>query len=535
MSDSIDSTKLTIYNGLSAPEPFFKKFDIQALLNEWKSDSELINALGFFLSGKAKAAYELTQMNQTGTALTVYKEVKAAIIKACDLTTEQKLEIFSNRHPKSGESLRAYVQVLRDMIKSAMPEAKDTERECLVRAQILAHVPENIKQMIRLSSSMGTTTFDNYIQSLGEESIQPADASLETNAFQASRNYGNSYNYNNNNRGGRSGMNRNYQNYNRNYNNNINNNNNSNSGDKFKSSNYFNGDCYHCFENGHRAAQCPIKLQEIKDSRNIQSNRAQNSNQSSFNRNYNGQNRSNQRQNNNSNYDSNNYGTSNQNARDTSSNVTEASGGQNSNSWPWQENDYAEARDSKQYSCEIEEISSINTNVIETNVNTAKLLKNKVQIQFENCKTISSNALFDGGSDHCWISPNIISNECKQMVDKHKIKKIFNIRGVLSTKVAECDVINARLTIGDWSGVQEFIISDHVTKYETVIGRDFLKMSKSIINHGRDVLIIGNTVIPFVENIVNSINSDLIKLSKLEAKAKASEEASENTKPQINV
>ena len=80
--------------------------------------------------------------------------------------------------------------------------------------------------------------------------------------------------------------------------------------------------------------------------------------------------------------------------------------------------------------------------------------------------------------------------------------------GATGTVHSKCCVLSSRITLGKWSGDQSFVISDKVTRYDMVLGRDFLKHNNVIVDHGNDVIKIKDLIID-----VNSLMNNTVDVS----------------------
>ncbi len=59
-SNNNSGNEFELYNGLTDPTHFFRRFDLQALYSEWKT-TDLVTILKFFLKGKAEEIYNELQ------------------------------------------------------------------------------------------------------------------------------------------------------------------------------------------------------------------------------------------------------------------------------------------------------------------------------------------------------------------------------------------------------------------------------------------------------------------------------------------
>ena len=66
----------------------------------------------------------------------------------------------------------------------------------------------------------------------------------------------------------------------------------------------------------------------------------------------------------------------------------------------------------------------------------------------------------------------------------------FIITSATGIAKSACSMTTALIEIGSWKGEHSFIISGAVTKHEMIIGRDFFKKNKVIVNHANDSITI---------------------------------------------
>ena len=81
--------------------------------------------------------------------------------------------------------------------------------------------------------------------------------------------------------------------------------------------------------------------------------------------------------------------------------------------------------------------------------------------------------LFDGGSTRSFLSP-FLAEDFSCWARDGNVEKDFIIKGAISTTQKVCKVLNLRINIGGWSSVHPFVISDYVTRYDAVIGRNMV-------------------------------------------------------------
>ena len=127
-----------------------------------------------------------------------------------------------------------------------------------------------------------------------------------------------------------------------------------------------------------------------------------------------------------------------------------------------------------------------------------ELLVTKVFAQIFDNKPRELNCLIDGGSTHSFISPFALAtkywDEIKEKKSDYDFKD-FKIIGATGAVNSKCCIATCNFELGNWSGQHQFVISDRVTRYDMVLGRDFLKPHGAVIDHGRDIITLdGNMV-----------------------------------------
>lgn len=127
------------------------------------------------------------------------------------------------------------------------------------------------------------------------------------------------------------------------------------------------------------------------------------------------------------------------------------------------------------------------------------------EIKFKNNDSrLKTNILIDTGASHCFINPKIFSDSIRTNINQFKLDnsinsldlKLFNglIETINSSQKTCCIVVNLRIKIGRWRGLQEFIISDEIENEECILGRNFLKKNKVKIDYGCEKLTIGSSI-----------------------------------------
>ena len=151
--------------------------------------------------------------------------------------------------------------------------------------------------------------------------------------------------------------------------------------------------------------------------------------------------------------------------------------------------------------------SESSSNVIEVRSALTKgstfLLKVDATLTLFNDETLNVRALIDGGSTHSFISPLILSdfqrNETNSSDHMTKEKRNFIITSATDRVPSECCVTLAHVGLGPWSGTHQFTISNDVVRNDMVLGRDFLRANRVLVDHGNDTLEFAGLTIKITE------------------------------------
>ena len=101
-------------------------------------------------------------------------------------------------------------------------------------------------------------------------------------------------------------------------------------------------------------------------------------------------------------------------------------------------------------------------------------------------------SLVDCGSTHSFLSPQARFYQRAAFAEL-KIampRRLFNITGATGTVQEFCYLVDLEIAIGNWSGNVQFFLSSRVNKHKMVLGRDFLKKRKVVVDHGTDELVV---------------------------------------------
>jgi hypothetical protein len=486
-----------VYNGLTDPEEFFRVFSLNALYAEWK-DTELVPNLKLFLKGKAAEVYDTIAVTKTN-----FVDFKTGIIAACQMSKEMRLSHFTNRRMKPTESIYSYAQELKSLFRKAMGvEFKADDMGAFVQNQLVLNVPAEFRPMLKIAAAMGPVAFESFIQTLS----QPLDSlgedlSLGTEVkFNATQ---------------------------------------SNAARSTPNRNVFDGQCYNCEQFGHRIAFCPQPMRRKNNNNNGESRR-DNGSQSYNSNNSFSSNRQNQytsqyqsdRPNNmyknngngnnrpNNNYNSNNVGRqrSQSNAIDAN-NISAVHQDGNNNA---RSNNITNLPDGLGFSFSDHmniEFVEINSNSLSANTDVAqKLLIVEAKILLPNNETRQVKVLLDGGSTHSFISPFL--NGLSDSWSKYKIRsKEFLIKCAMSTAQETCKIIDLDVSFGNWAGVQSFVLSSDIKRYDMVLGRDFFTKNGAIIDHGANSISInGGQPIDINNLLVDNAFVSKMSISEVEVK-----------------
>ncbi len=245
---------LELYDGLTCPKTFFEQFTLICLFENWTDNNDKAGiVLKAFLKGKALTAYNAAILDNKKSIA----DISAVIITACEKSLESKMAKFTERRQKHNESLASYSHDLNKLLIEAMPTIGATERQAIVRSQIITNAPAEMKEMLKLSATLGGDAFVKYVNQCDEVTCHKTtngtqnlikDEPIDVNYMNTNTNY---YGNRNQRGGGYS-------------------NTTSRISSGSNKSNYFDGICYHCDARGHRLVDCPARAAEIKATINKQ-------------------------------------------------------------------------------------------------------------------------------------------------------------------------------------------------------------------------------------------------------------------------
>ncbi len=468
-----NKNEFEIYNGLTDPHDFFRQFEIYSILHEW-DDTKQPNILKLFLKGKAEEAYTQSQK-------TAYKDIKDFIIKACQVTKEQRLRQFYGRTMHDNENVRDYAQALNGLLRKAIPNIEPEDLSALVQGQLINNVPPELKPMMTIASAMGADSFNKVVNTLTNKSDKLiADLGLvkQEQQFTSEINYASTQNsMRNSNNNGRvfnsSGQ------YNKNAPRSTTVGTNSNVA--------FDGNCHKCGQYGHRIAYCPNK---------------HNHNTANNNNNYNNKSNGSYNHYNNNAKQKSQYGGNGGNQNRTTNYNTESTENHESFDFDFSHNMQTSATELKVEKLKLDFQNNTENNSL-LSVDQVELLITSMNVVAKNGnKMVLKRVLLDGGSTHSWLNKTCVART--DDIAKSKRCKTFLIEGALGSTTETCDVVAVDCELADWSGENSFIISREITKYDAVLGRDFFKRYEVKLDHGKDEMSLGGKII----NIKNRTETD---------------------------
>ena len=169
MNDNISTSSL-LYDGLSEVSRFAKLFRTHARHKQWTNEQQ-IEYLPDMLIGKAERAFNA--LDATTERDTIAHALAALTIKL-KKPKEELMALFMAEKRRSDESLSRFAFRLQEILVSALPEATADVLNQLLRANILKHVPENIRSLIIFNPNM---TWDAVLVALDTAMPQIASSS----------------------------------------------------------------------------------------------------------------------------------------------------------------------------------------------------------------------------------------------------------------------------------------------------------------------------------------------------------------------
>jgi len=490
-----------IYNGLSDPDDFFRQFNLHCMVHEWDDNKKPL-ALKLFLSGKAEDLYDVL----FASGKTTFKELRDGIVAGCQLSKQHKLTQFYQRKMKSDESVLSYYQALKSLFKKTMDASSNPDDlHFFVHSHLLSNVPLEFRPMLHMASCVSPEAFVKVVTSMNAPSDKVSESlglakseEMQMNAL-ASR--------------------------------------------PTPNRNLFDGNCHNCGMYGHRIAFCNVPLtrnnngnSNSRSSRNGSApnstsfrgnseygSRGGNGGSNNSNTSINGAQYSNKNNNiypngNRGGYNANNNNFNNRNSNSATNrsitNQLDAStidSDQMSSTMADNNNTELLSRSEVKlpftfadfFTIEMAEINSLS----KTN-----LFIIEAMITADNGSKRNIKVLVDGGSTHSFLSPFVFNTDLSKWSERGSVvDQDFLIRGAIATTQTTCKMVNLNLAIGGYMVSHPFVVSNNVTRYEGVIGRDFLQRHNVTIRHGSNEMVINNTIIKIssvqFETLTNSENS----------------------------
>ena len=508
----IDPFSCVIYDGMSSPKEWIRSFNILAVYQDWDNEKKLAN-IPLFLKGKAQRVYDGMAMK------TEIKQVTDELLAKCAVTSDALIVQFYNRKKKQDESYAQFASSLQDILSNALPDLDASKQLPLLRAQLCAGVPDNIKTLVNFNRSL---KWDELVVCLEQAFPTSSDAaaSYAQNLIDTVKTEPIESNYTSSR---------------------------SSASSSRPTRARFQGNCHFCQAFGHRQAEC----MKLRQGNRMDGHSTQNSFNSSFRSAYSQPNQvsdrtrlgpGNRGQVKPRNVDQYNSFAGSSAGSGYRPNVTFqqpeyqgqayaneltselqsqrrrenlGGGGQssfrnlspgppqfNANVYPENGSFAPEELDSnfimvdstKQRYLEFPYMhsESFTAEITQATVNTGStLLRLPVEFGFNEDPKITVRALIDGGSTHSFLSQRTLSGtQLSMLANNTDCHKVFLIKGATGVVKDHCFLIKASISIGDWQGIQEFVVSKAVSRNDMVLGRDFLRANTATVDHGNDALIL---------------------------------------------
>ncbi|CAF1143354.1 unnamed protein product, partial [Brachionus calyciflorus] len=352
----------------------------------------------------------------------------------CKVSTVSLYNEFNSRRPRLNETYSQFAGSLQELLNKACPGLGTNEKKMLLRSKLCDHLPEHMKALVRFNKDK---PWDELITCLEENSVRNSSfetyGKIEVKDEPVDLNHVRAF------------------------------------------SKRFDGECYNCGIKGHKKINC-YKLKRAKES----------ANRGGFNK---------------------------RNGR--------VSGGERSHekrrSVRFKRDDEsaevstmdAETYESDDSRAEVNTVEAVTRLAEEVPVDTAveldvcsvnvgvTLIKKHVEIGIKNIgEKVRLNALIDGGASHSFIQLDKLDSRTQKLINDFKngsgqnasglFKINLTIRGATNTISELCVIAPMEIKIGGWIGTHNFVISESLQGKEAIIGRDFLKVNKVVIDHGED-------------------------------------------------
>ena len=453
--------KTSGYDGSTDVEVFVREYEMMCLCMNWDANAMLAN-VDKFLHGKAKRVYDAT------TTKTTWAQVVAGLRAGIMPPGETLMMQFYSRVLGDDESITEYALALQTLLSRAMPLLHNLSAEyelLMLRTHLCLSLPRDLQVMVNFTAK--TTTFDELMTKLDQceharssnnsrASTRSSGALTMSNLIAKSSSRFDEvvpktepvdafYSHTTANR---TGNNRREQ--------------------------AFDGDCDYCGKFGHKMSKC---FKRIRDEKTEEEDNQSSS--ASMNSSLRDDGRTNGK-----NSEMKSVGF---NRRVTSNNVdVDVSYEQFpfvlSNSTTVHNN----SLDVYESFCNPTKVTAVESG------GETGLLHVNVSLWLFKHGPVTIKALLDGGSSHSFISPTILSDIQVSYAKDNCKRGNYRIAGATGVTSCQCCLTNAKIQLGSWSSMHEFIIADPVRKHEMIIGRDFLKKHGVLVNHANDSIVIAN-------------------------------------------
>ena len=136
---------------------WLRKFELCSTANDWK-DADMLKRLPTLLSGKAFAVFERLSAKEKGDYKTLTKALSTAF--GGDTTSKHiAMMAFRSRTRKPDEDIQVFAYNLEALLRRAMPNIGNADREVLLQQQFIEGVDVRLKKELlqRPSNSYGET------------------------------------------------------------------------------------------------------------------------------------------------------------------------------------------------------------------------------------------------------------------------------------------------------------------------------------------------------------------------------------------
>lgn len=98
--------------------------------------------------------------------------------------------------------------------------------------------------------------------------------------------------------------------------------------------------------------------------------------------------------------------------------------------------------------------------------------------------------LVDGGASHSFLNMSVLPDPVVKMIEAgangNIVKREYHLQMATETKLITCYLGKFLVKINDWIGEQTFVVSRDVYSEQCILGRDFLKDNKVLVDHSSD-------------------------------------------------